>query len=86
MQQKDNETRDDLFLTVIVDHRTHKVIWVSQSRRKEALDTFFMMLGSESCKQIKFVTCDQHRSYAESIQEHCPQADLVWDRFHLAGC
>jgi len=43
-QQKDNETRDDLFLTVIVDQRTRKVIWVSQSRRKEALDTFFVML------------------------------------------
>jgi transposase len=41
VQQKEGETRDDLFLTVIVDQRTHKVIWVSQSRRKEALPNFF---------------------------------------------
>lgn len=82
-QQKENETRDDLFLTVIVDHRTRKVIWVSQSRRKEALDTFFAMIGPEACKQIQVVTCDQHRGYAESVKEHCPHADLVWDRFHL---
>ncbi len=82
-QQKEEETRDDLFLTVIVDHRTHKVIWVSSSRRKEALDTFFEMLGREGCKQIKVVTCDQHRGYAESVQQYCPQADLVWDHFHL---
>lgn len=83
VQQKENETRDDLFLTVIIDHRTHKVIWVSQSRRKEALDTFFEMIGPEGCKQIKVVTCDQHKGYAESVAQYCPHADLVWDRFHL---
>lgn len=82
-QQKKGENRDDLFLTVIIDHRTHKVIWVSQSRRKEALDTFFEILGSEACKKIKVVTCDQHRGYAESVAQYCPQADLVWDHFHL---
>jgi transposase len=84
-QQKEGETRDDLFLTVIVDHRTHKVIWVSPSRRKEALDTFFEMIGPEGCKNIQVVTCDQHRGYAESVAQYCPQADLVWDRFHLVN-
>lgn len=82
-QQEDDETRDDLFLTVIVDHRTHKVIWVSQSRRKEALDSFFEIIGAEACKGIQVVTCDQHRGYAESVSQYCPNADLVWDRFHL---
>lgn len=83
VQQKEGETRDDLFLTVIIDHRTHKVIWVSQSRRKEALDTFFELIGVEGCKKIKVVTCDQHRGYGESVAEYCPGADLVWDKFHL---
>lgn len=82
-QQKKDETRDDLFLTVIVDQRTHKVIWVSQSRRKEALDMFFEMIGPEPCEKIQVVTCDQHRGYAESVKQYCPQADLVWDKFHL---
>jgi len=83
VQKKKGETRDDLFMTVVIDQRTHKVIWVSQSRRKEALDLFFELIGPESCKQIKVVTCDQHRSYAESVAQYCPEADLVWDRFHL---
>jgi len=83
VQQKEGETRDDLFLTVIIDHKTHKVVWVSQSRRKEALDTFFELIGPEACKKIKVVTCDQHRGYAESVSQYCPQADIIWDRFHL---
>jgi transposase len=82
-QQKDGETRDDLFLTVIIDHRTHKVIWVSPSRRKEALDLFFEMIGKAACEKIKVVTCDQHRGYAESVAEYCSNADLVWDRYHM---
>lgn len=83
VQQKEGETRDDLFLTVIVDQRTHKVIWVSQSRRKEALDTFFEMIGKEACERIKVVTCDQHKGYADSVKQYCAKASLVWDKFHL---
>lgn len=83
VQKKKGETRDDLFLTIIIDHRTRKVIWVSKSRRKEALDTFFEMIGPDGCKEIKVVTCDQHKGYAESVEQYCPGADLVWDKFHL---
>lgn len=82
-QQKENENRDDLFLTVVVDQRTHKVIWVSQSRRKEALDQFFKLLGPERCKDIEVVATDQHDGYGASVTEHCPNATLVWDRFHM---
>lgn len=82
-QQKEDETRDDLFLTVIIDLKTRRVIWVSHSRRKEALDDFFKLIGTEACLQIEVVAADQHDSYAVSVREHCPNATLVWDRFHL---
>ncbi len=77
------ETRDDLFLTIIVDIKTHKVVWVSQSRRREALDQFFILLGKEQCSKIEVVATDQHEGYGASVREHCPNATLVWDRFHL---
>src|SRR5260370_36811664 len=78
-----NETRDDLFLTVIVDLETHRVIWVSQSRKKEALDEFFQILGEKGCQGIRVVATDQHRGYGASVEQHCPNATVVWDRFHL---
>ena len=78
-QMKDRENRDDLFLTVVVDQDTHKVIWVSQSRRKEALDLFFEILGSEACNDIEVVTTDQHDGYGASVEQYCPQATIVWD-------
>lgn len=82
-QQKEGETRDDLFLTVIVDIKTHKAIWVSKSRRKEALDQFFILLGPEASAKIEVVATDQHEGYAASIKQYCPKATQVWDRFHL---
>jgi transposase len=82
-QLKDGETRDDLFLTVIVDSDTRKVIWVTQSRRKEALDAFFKLIGEEACKKIEVVACDQHEGYSNSVREFCPKATIVWDRFHV---
>jgi len=82
-QMKEEEDRDDLFLTVIVDLKTHKVIWVSQSRKKEALDEFFSLLGGPACADIQVVATDQHRGYGASVEEHCPNATIVWDRFHL---
>ena len=82
-QMKEGETRDDLFMTVIVDQRTHKVIWVSKSRRKEALDLFFEMIGPEACKDIETVATDQHEAYSASVAQYCPQAKVVWDRYHL---
>ena len=83
VQLKEGENRNDLFLTVIVDIKTHKVIWVSKSRRKEALDEFFILFGEEACKDIEVVATDQHEDYAASVRQYCPKATLVWDRFHL---
>src|SRR5690606_6787862 len=53
------ETRDDRFFTVVCDLDTHKVIWVADSRRQEALDQFFQILGPERSSQIEVVACDQ---------------------------
>ena len=82
-QLEEGEDRDDLFLTVIVDLKTRKVIWVSQSRKKEALDEFFQLFGEKACRGIEVVACDQHRGYAASVEQYCPKATIVWDRFHL---
>lgn len=77
------ESRDDRFFTIICDLKTRRVIWVSESRRKEALDQFFLLIGKAACKKIEVVAVDQHEGYAASVREHCPRATLVWDKFHI---
>lgn len=79
----EGESRDDRFFTVICDLKTRRVIWVAESRRKEALDQFFLLIGTDQCSKIKVVASDQHEGYAASVREHCPKATHVLDRFHL---
>lgn len=79
----EGESRDERFFTVISDLKTRKVIWVSESRKKEALDQFFILIGKEASEAIEVIATDQHEGYAASIREHAPQAVHVWDRFHL---
>ncbi len=77
------ESRAEKFFTVVSDLETRRVIWVSQSRSKNALDQFFMLIGSEACEQIEVVAADQYEGYAQSAREFCPNAKLVWDQFHI---
>lgn len=76
-------SRDQCFLTVITDLDTRKVIWVTSTRSRSALDEFFKIIGPEASKHIDVVATDQHDAYAISVREHCPNATLVWDKFHI---
>lgn len=77
------ESRDKRFFTIISDLDTRKVVWVSESRDKAALDEFFMIIGKEQCDLITVVAGDQHDPYKASVNEYCPNAVFVWDRFHI---
>ena len=82
-EKYEGESRNERFFTVISDLDTGRVVWVSESRDKKALDEFFLLIGEEACRQIEVVAADQHDAYAASVKEYCPQATLVWDRFHV---
>lgn len=79
----EGESRDDKFFTIISDLKTRKVIWVSKSRSRKALDEFFSIIGKDTATKIEVVAIDQHDAYVASITEHAPQATIVFDRFHL---
>lgn len=80
---KPGENRNDLFFTVITDLNTRKVIWVSESRSRRALDQFFCLIGKEACDYIEVIAMDQHEDYRAAATEHCAKATIVWDKFHL---
>jgi transposase len=46
------------YMTVIVDHRTGKLIWAAKGHGKAVLDQFFALLTSEQRAGIKHVTAD----------------------------
>lgn len=77
------EGRNEKYFTVVTDIDSKKVIWVSDSRNREALDEFFKIIGPQKCAKITTVASDQHPGYRLSIKEYCPRARHVLDKFHL---
>ena len=82
-KSREGDTRNDRFFTIITDMKTRKVIWVTDSRRKEGLDAFYQKIGPEACSKIQVVAQDQHEDYRQSTLQHCKNATIVYDKFHV---
>ncbi|HUV02777.1 MAG TPA: transposase [Desulfobacteria bacterium] len=60
-----------------------KVIWVGQTRRKEAFDAFFTELGAPKSSLIQAFVMDTWDPYIASVHENT-NAVIVFDLFHVA--
>jgi transposase len=73
------------YATVVIDPRRKRVLWVGRGRDREAVKPFFALLGPERCKDIKAVAMDMHAAFILEVQAHCPDADIVFDLFHVVA-
>lgn len=77
--------RGHRYATVVVDPTTKRVLWVARGRDEAALREFFLRLGPARCAQIEAVAVDMWAPYAAQVRRHCPQAQLVYDLFHVVA-
>jgi transposase len=73
------------YATVIVDALRKRVLWVGRGRGKADIRPFFELLGAEGCTQIKAVAMDMNAGYLEEVRSQCPQAQIVYDLFHVVA-
>lgn len=71
------------YLTVVRDIDEHRVIWVGEGRKKEVLNSFFKELGDSKTRGIRVIVMDMWDPYIASVQQHCPAAEIVFDKFHV---
>ena len=73
------------YATVVYDLDRSCVLWVGKGKGRETIDIFFTEMLSDYQKgKIKWACCDMSEAYIGAIEEHCPKAILVPDRFHIA--
>ena len=75
--------RNHNYVTVIVDHLRKRIIWVGEGKSSVTLAKFFAALGPERARLLTHVTMDLSGAYRSAVTEHAPQAELVFDRFHI---
>ncbi len=75
--------RPTKFLTVVVDHERGRVVWAAEGKSSETLGRFFETLGPARKSSIEVVTMDMSAAFVKSVTECLPQAEIVFDRFHV---
>jgi transposase len=73
------------YATVVVEPQRKRVLWVGRGRARADIRPFFELLGREGCARIRAVVIDMNAAYAEELRAHCPQAQVVYDLFHVVA-
>ncbi|HZX28980.1 MAG TPA: ISL3 family transposase [Telluria sp.] len=71
------------YATVVLDADSRQVLWVGEGRSREAIRPFFEWLGPQRCAQIVAVAMDMNTAFDLEVQQHCPNARVVYDLFHV---
>jgi len=77
--------RGHQYVTIVLDLATKRVVWLARGRDQGALTGFFHALGPTRCAQLDAVAVDMWAPYAAEVRTHCPQAQLVYDQFHIVA-
>jgi transposase len=73
------------YMTVIVDHKTGRLIWAKKGHGKTVLTAFFEELTEKQRERIKYVTADGARWIADCVKDFCPNAERCIDPFHVVA-
>jgi transposase len=71
------------YATTVIDAGEKAVLWVGKDRRQETLEEFFHLFGKENCSGVLAVAMDMWDPYEAAARKYCPQAEIVYDPFHI---
>lgn len=73
------------YATVVVDPERKRVLWVGRGRSRADVRAFFELLGPQRCAQVRAVAMDMNTAYDLEVKQHCPNAEVVYDLFHVVA-
>jgi transposase len=71
------------YMTVVYDMGSGHLIWVGTGRTAEVFSSFLKLLPLATANEIKGVAMDMGLAYQKSVRDCLPNADIVFDRFHV---
>jgi len=73
------------YATVVIEPLRKRVLWVGRGRDRACMKAFFALLGPERAARIRAVAMDMHAAFYLEVQVHCPNAEIVFDLFHVVA-
>lgn len=71
------------YVTVVLDADTGTLLHMDKGKKMESLQSFFDKLSPSQKAGIKAVCIDRAGQYRNVVHGNCPNAVIVYDRFHI---
>jgi transposase len=71
------------YLTLVYDLARRRLVWIGENRDADTMTAFFTWLGRRRGRSIQVVCCDMWAAYLTAVRTHLPEAQVVFDRFHV---
>ena len=76
--------KGQVYLTVVYDLERRVLLWVGDGRTEDEVRPFFTKeMGTRRCHTLRVICMDMWAAYANLVKEHAPQAQILFDRFHI---
>ena len=76
--------KGQVYLTIVYDLERRVLLWVGEERTEEAVRKFFTEeMGRRRCHTLQVVCMDMWAAYANLVRKHAPNAQILFDRFHI---
>jgi len=71
------------YVTVVLNAENGELLFMQPGKKKSTLEAFYAMIPEEKRCHIEAIGTDRSGAYVNASREQCPDADIVFDRFHL---
>jgi transposase len=72
------------YAILVADLDQQRPIWMQgPGRAEEEMNVFFKDMGPRRYKSINLAVMDMWKPFKNSISSHVPEADIVYDKFHV---
>jgi transposase len=71
------------YITLVLDEETGELLYLGQGKSSESLTPFFEQMPENIRRQVMIACMDRTAAYKGVVQKFCPQAEIVYDKFHI---
>jgi transposase len=75
--------RGHRYLTIVFCLISARVVWIGEGKSAAVLGQFFEALGKRKARKLEVVAMDMNGAYKKAVDEWAPNADVIYDRFHV---
>lgn len=71
------------YATSVMDLETGDILWVGKGRSINDFEKFFQETNPNTLSAVMAVAMDMNASYNRLVEKYLPQAEIVYDRYHM---